>query len=479
MNSLFIMIFFLFLTGCLSGAIDDDELAIVFKDVSVIDANNGLRAGKSVIVSGNRIVEVGQVEEITIPSDAIVVDCRGKYLIPGLWDAHVHLTNRDIHKPTIFPLFIVNGITYLRDTSATLDLILPLREKAEETSRSYGLAPQIFITGPHIDGLQTSWASSVSAVSAEHARTIVDSLLNAGVDEFKIYELLPPEIYFEVLSMAKSKNYKVSAHVPLGMDVIEASNAGLGSIEHLNNLELSFSSDFDSLLQERRQMITDGSDKTGRELRGDIHRAQRQHALNSQDEERRKIVLETLADNNTMQVPTLAITASAEHRLFAREEWRKTFRFLPENTRTEWNERADKWVNQSPSDVEIAHANWAYDVIPDLVETGIGIMAGTDTPLSLLTPAFSLHEELALLVQAGLTPIQALEAATLRPAQYFGLENQQGSIAKGMRADLVILDANPLEDITNTQRIWTVMRDGHLHTRDELDKIIAQLENPQ
>jgi hypothetical protein len=465
--------FMLFFMGCSPKTTNDGEVTFVFEDVSVIDAINGFRAGQNVIVRGNRIIEVGPTGKIKKPSNSTTIDCRGKYLIPGLWDAHVHLTNSETLTPAMFLLFIVNGITYIRDTSGHLDLLLPLREEA---SLSEGMAPRVFITGPHIDGLQISWNSSVSAISPERARTIVDSLINAGVDQIKVYELIPPDIYFEVLSVARSRGFKVSAHVPLGMDVIEASNAGLGSIEHLNNLEMACSADFDSLLKARQQMIAAGSKKSGGELREEIYRAQRLHAVQTQDEERRNTVLKTLADNNTWQVPTLAIVTSAEYRIFARDDWRKTFRYLPEPNRSEWEKSAIRMTERPASEVELAHANWAYDIVPRFVEAGIGIMAGTDSPLALLTPGFSLHEELVLLVRAGLTPMQALEAATLRPAQFLGLEKQQGTIAKGMLADLVILDANPLEDIANTQRIRAVMRDGHLHTREALDKMLAQLE---
>ncbi|MEX2404668.1 MAG: amidohydrolase family protein, partial [Balneolales bacterium] len=405
-----------------------------------------------------------------------IVDGSGKYMIPGLWDAHGHLENTDALTPAMFPLLIVNGITYFRDTSANLDFILPMRKKAEEASRSNGMAPQVFMSGPHIDGLQTSWDTSVSAVSAKQAESIVDSLINAGVNEIKLYDLLSPDIYFEVLSMANSKGLNVSAHVPMAMDVVEASDAGLASMEHMRHLEFSLSSDWETLLKQRQEMIAESPEKSGRELRGEIHEAQRLHAFQTQDEERRATVLRTLAENNTWQVPNLTLGASAEHRIFTSDEWKKTFRYLPESVRSEWEERAISMAEEPPSEVGLARANWAYDMIPRLAEAGIGIMAGTDMPLALQTPGFSLHEELALLVHAGLTPMQAIEAATLHPAQYFGLENQQGTIAKDMKADLVILDANPLEDITNTQRLNAVMRNGHLHTRDDLDKILDQLE---
>ena len=469
--------FFIFVfTGCISGGSGDKENIFVFKDVSVIDAINGLRLEQTVIIRGNQIVEAGPAKEVRVPSGATVIDCKGKYLIPGLWDAHIHITNTEALRPVMLTLFIVNGITYVRDTGATLHSILPIRKKAEELAMTNGMAPRVFMTGPHMDGLQLSWESSVSAVSVEQARFIIDCLINAGVDELKVYDLLKPEVCFEVLSTGRNKGFRVSSHVPLGMDVIEASNAGLSSMEHMYNLEMSCSSEWESLLKARQKMIAEGSGKSGRELRESIYRAQRLPAFKTQDETRRNLVLKTLAENKTWQVPTLAIIAQAEHRIFARDDWQQTFRYLPEPVRSEWMRSAIARTNQSPSEEDLAHASWAYDMIPRLVEAGVGIMAGTDMPLALLTPGFSLHEELALLVRSGLTPLQAIEAATLRPAQYFRLEHQQGSIAKGMMADLVLLDANPLEDITNTQKIWAVMRNGFLHTREKLDEILNQME---
>lgn len=467
-----ILIFFI---GCTSQESSDNESVYVFENVNVIDAVDGLRTAQSVVVRGNEIVEVGENGEISEPSGATVIDGSGKYMIPGLWEAHGHLSNTEAMRKTMFPLLIVNGITYFRDTSATLESILPIRQNAEEASE-YGMAPRVFITGPHIDGAQTSWNSSVSVTSVDQVEPVLDTLFNVEIDEIKIYDLLSPEIFFEVLSIANSEGYNVSAHVPLAMDVVEASNAGLDAMEHMSNLEFSLSSEWEALLQERQQMIAEGTEKEGRELRADIYEAQRLHAIQTQDEERREEVFNVLAENNTWQVPTLSLTSMAKHQLYARDDWQETFKYLPESVRTEWEENARSMSEQSPTETELAHANWAYDVIPLLAEAGVGIMAGTDMPLVMQTPGFVLHEELSLLVRSGLTPMQAIEAATLRPAQYFGLENQQGAIAEGMLADLVLLNANPLDDITNTQEINAVMRDGHLHTRADLDEILAQLE---
>jgi len=472
-----VTIFFLF-AGCSNNGVKTGDTVFFLKDVTLIDAVHGSRPDQSMIIRGNRIAEAGPADEIRKPAGATFVDCSGKFIIPGLWDAHAHLTNSENLMPAMFPLLIVNGITYVRDAAAELDLILPLLKKASEAVELSGMAPEIFIAGPHLDGIQLSWSSSVSAVSVEQARFIIDCLIRAGVDQVKVYDLLAPDVCHEVLSYAGSKGYKVSAHVPLAMDVVDVSNAGLASMEHMYNLEMSCSSDWDSLLKARQRMIKEGKELSGRELREKIYHSQRLHSFKTQDEERRKTVLKALADNNTWQVPTLTIIAPAEHRIFARNDYKKTFRYLPEPTRSEWEKGAAIRAEQAASEEELAHAFWAYDMIPRLVEAGVGIMAGTDMPLAHLTPGFSLHEELALLVRSGLTPLQAIEAATLRPAQFFGLEKQQGSIAPGMLADLVILDANPLENITNTHRIWAVMRNGHLHSREKLDEILSRLENP-
>jgi imidazolonepropionase-like amidohydrolase len=465
------------LMGCKSGRSPENPRSVVFRNVTVIDAVNGLRTHQSVITEGSMIVGSGPEKGIRKPEGAKVIDCRGKYLIPGLWDAHMHLTNNNALLPAMFPLLTVNGITCIRDAAAELNLILPLIAEARKASDSAGMAPEIFFIGPHLDGKQLSWSSSVSAETPEIARLIIDSLIKAGVNQVKVYDLLPGEVCLEVLSYAHTRGLKVSCHVPLAMDVVEVSDAGMASMEHMYNLEMSCSADWDSLLQARRKMIAAGSGMSGRELREYIYHSQRMHSFKTQDPARRDYVLKILAKNNTWQVPTLVIVAEAENRLFAREDYRRTFRYLPEPVRTEWEKISISRASQPPNDEGMAHAYWAYDMIPRLVEAGIGIMAGTDMPLAQLMPGYSLHEELALLVRSGMTPLQALESATLRPAQFFGIENCHGSIAKGMKADMILLEANPLDDIRNTQKISAVMRNGFLHTRDELDEILAGLEN--
>jgi len=467
-------------TGCSS------EGPTVFRNVTVIDAADSLRAGMTVVVDGDSISAVEQYGEEELPAGATIIDGEGRYLIPGLWDAHVHFSyNMDLSE-SMFPLFLANGITSLRDTGGQLHLVMPFKE---QSMRNPETTPRLMIAGPLLDGVPRVYDGGpgrpnlgIGAGSPEEAARIVDSLVSAGVDQIKSYEMLTPEAYSAVLDRATSLGMKVTGHVPLSMDVIDASEQGLDSMEHLRNLEMACSSNWKSLLQERRTLLVDGrSEMRGGQLRSIIHSAQRIRAIKSQDAERCSEVLAALAENETWQIPTIALVASGENRHFERDTWRAHFRYLPEPVRSDWRESAEERAEEAASESGIIFANWAYDMIGRLKRAGVDIMAGTDTPIGLLTPGYSLHEELRLLVQSGLTPLEAIEAATLRPAQYFGLENELGTVSEGKKADLVLLDANPLQDIANTGSIRAVMKNGHLFDRAALDHLLesAADRNPE
>lgn len=471
----------LFLTACASDQTRQEQgegqRQIIVQNVTVIDAVDGLRENQSVVVSGDQIVAVGEAEDIAVPEGAEVVDGQGRYLIPGLWDAHVHLTNTPAMRQAMFPLMIVNGITYVRDTAAELDDILAMREESVRLAESEGMAPDVYILGHHIDGRWLSWDSSVSAVTPEEALAHMNELEEVGVDEMKVYELLSPEVFHTVVQEAADRGYKVTAHVPLTMDVVEASDAGLSAMEHMQNLELSCSGVWQEMLDERRQLIAEGTDLTGNEFRQSLKELHTLRALQTQDDERCSEVLGTLARNQTWQIPTLTITTLEGHRLYDRPQWRETFRYLPEQVEAAWLEQAEQMSQTVSSEAGLAYSEWVRTIIPQLPELGIPVMAGTDMPLALLTPGFSLHAELELLAEAGLSPMQVLHAATVAPAEWYGLEEKQGRIAEGMAADLVLLGENPLEDITATRNIEAVVRAGFLHTRSDLDEILHQLES--
>lgn len=453
--------------------------AIVIQNVTAIDAANGSRTGQTVIIRGKKVTEIGPTAEIDLPSNATVIDGTGKFLIPGLWDAHVHLTYEEELTPVMFDLFLVNGVTSIRDTGGLLEKVMPVKALADKDD---GSSPRVMVAGPLLDGVPTVYNGEgnrpkigLGAANPEEAVRLVQEFNDAGVDLIKSYEMLTPESFEAVLSKAKELNKLVTGHVPLSMDVIEASNLGLNSMEHLRNLEMACSGDFDSLLNARRELLENDDNLSGGELRSSIHEAQRYYAIANQDDDRTREVLGTLAINQTWQIPTLTILAAMQNRVFDRLAWRNKYKYLPDSVESRWSTYS-KQIAQIPTDQNaIDYANWGFNMIRKLDEAEVPIMAGTDTPIFFLTPGYSLHEELRLLVNAGLSPIRAIEAATLAPARYFGIENELGTIEPGKYADLVLLDANPIVDINNTRSINSVVKSGKLMSRTDLDGILQKL----
>ncbi|NRB46595.1 MAG: amidohydrolase family protein [Saprospiraceae bacterium] len=450
-------------------------------NVTVIDSKQNRLDQQTVLVNGNKIEQVGPTAEIDLPESVQLIDGTGKFLIPGLWDAHVHLTYDEDIGPSMFKLFMVNGVTSIRDTGGQLDLMQPYREEAQANPTGI---PRLKFSGPLLDGLPRVYDGStpfrpnlsVGIRTANQARNRVNELAAAGVDLIKAYEMLQPEILEAVLEAAAKKGLPVTGHVPLSTDVITASNAGLRSIEHMRNLEMSCTLDWEKLMETRRKELKAGIREAGGDLRSRLHQLQRTYAIENQDSAIRAKVLGTLAKNNTWLVPTLAILAFRENRVYARPDWREKFKYLPDSIGSRWLVNAKRLAKLPLDSAGIKFANWGYDMVGRLPEAGVGIMAGTDTPIAFLTPGFSLHEELRLLVNSGLTPLQALEAATVKPAEYFNMQDELGTVVAGKIADLLLLDANPLDDIENTQRIRAVIKDGYLHDRTKLDTWLQELE---
>jgi hypothetical protein len=259
------------------------------------------------------------------------------------------------------------------------------------------------------------------------------------------------------------------------MDGLEVAASGIHGMEHLRNLELACARDHARLLEERRALLANPRGLPGWALRRDIHAAQRQVAFSGEDPERCATVIAALAEHRVFQTPTLTITSGDVARLFGDSAFAATFGYLPHAVASAWCKTATERLQAPPAELAIAHTRWAVSMVPRLAAAGVPIMAGTDTPIGLLTPGFSLHEELRMLVEAGLSARDVLVSATRTPAQFLGLEDELGAIAPGRLADLVLLDADPLADIRNTRRIQAVIRGGALYDRAALDRMLDEL----
>lgn len=451
---------------------------LAFTTVNVVDVERGeILADQAVVISDNRIVGVGPSGQVSIPSSTRIVDGADKYLVPGFWDMHVHLFDVDTPGATevTFPLLIANGVTGVRDTGSLLDLLLYWRNEVT-TGRSVG--PRIVGTGPMLDGPPVVYSPMSTVLRTPNdARRTVQMLAQRGADFVKAYEMLRPDVFLAVVEESRTLGLPVAAHVPLTLLAGDVSNAGVRSFEHLRNIELACSRDAEALLESRIQLLEEGTDRIGSELRNEIHWLQRPLALASYDPNRCAALLDRLAQNETYQTVTLFLSTKESRRPDRLDHIRDTLRYTPEIDQVawkKWSQAVDSYESEH-SAARRAHSDWLMRLVRDMRDAGVPLLAGSDVSVPWMVPGFSLHEELAILVEAGLTPAEALRTATITPANFFGASDRFGSVREGRFADLVLLDANPLNDIANTTRIHGVMANGNYYDRSLLDEMLASV----
>lgn len=454
------------------------QTVMLIENVTAIDAKNGSRSHVDVRMSGGTITSVSPHASWKLKSGTKRIDGAGKFLIPGLWDAHVHLTyTKGVDHRTFFPLSLAHGVTSLRDTGGHLNLLKEAREIAD----SDALAPDLYVSGPLIDGSPRVYDGhnivfadlAVAAATPEEGVKIVDGLAKQGVDFIKAYEMLSPETFAAIVARARFHNLPVATHSPLSMSVRATTKSGVADMQHLRNLELACVKDPDALLEKRSAMIKAFDAPNAGALRSSIHKAQRSLAAQQYDKAKCDNLIETLAKENVIQTPTIALSNFGSKGVFATERWAKTFEMLPPKVANLWRKQTALYAKRKPDQGRLAYLAWSKSLITQMNAKDIVFMAGTDAPIAFLTPGISLHEELAMLVDAGLSPMQALKAATITPAAYFGKENAIGTIAKGMKADLVLLNSNPLTNIRNSTDISAVLKDGRYLNRAKLDALLA------
>ncbi|MDH4110406.1 MAG: amidohydrolase family protein [Gammaproteobacteria bacterium] len=431
---------------------------IAISDVTVIDATNGVREHQTVIFDGDEITAVLPADG-PIPAVTDTIDGSGGYLIPGLWDMHVHLTYDERFTEAMPAMFLAYGITSVRDTGGMIPLLEPVvgRMRAPDA-----IAPRVFFSGPLQDGRFVVYDGDsrpeIGAQNAtpEAARASVNALADAGVDFIKVYEMVTPAVFEALVGTARQRGLPVAAHVPLSMLASQAGPA-VDSMEHLRNIELDCADNGAALYEERLTILNSHEQGAGFELRSRLHALQRLPAIGRHDEARCARTIATLA--STIQVPTLRLLTLSLHPPFVREDWADGLSHTPAEAAADWARAGTEWLTaEEPRDT--TYDEWGLRMVGRMHAAGVPIAAGTDTPIGYAIPGYSLHTELERLVEAGLAPLEAIGAATLRPAEFFSLQGEMGAIEAGMRADLVLLDADPLADIRNTRRIRAVVSKG-------------------
>jgi imidazolonepropionase-like amidohydrolase len=450
------------LHGCASVSSTRSADAIAIVGVTVVDPSSTQPAtpDQTILITGGVIRAVGPSSAITLPEGARRVDARGKFAIPGLWDAHVHFMNTGV---TALPLLVAHGVTSVREMGGYID-----STRAWQARMNAGtlIGPRIVTPGPilesprYLQGVVERSARANSQLALRvlpyrirvgnsiEARRAIDSLVKLRVDFVKVRTSANPESFYAILREARRAGLRVAAHQQ-GVSLRSALDSGQADLEH-------------AILP----------------------------PLSRLSEATRDSVYRKFLDNGAWYTPTLTVSRalmlsgdSAARAIFSPDAIRLDERrayasaWLLGWWRMQVDERAGDTASTRAATVEEAYRSSASDV-SRMRELGVNILAGTDAGSVLVYPGFALHEELRLLVEdAKLTPRDALWSATIGPARFARLDDRLGALSAGKIADIVLLDGDPLRDIRHTRRIFAVVQAGRLFSRTELDALLAQVRS--
>jgi imidazolonepropionase-like amidohydrolase len=420
---------------------------VAFTHVSIIDGrDSSARADQTLIVADKRISAVGPSAAVHAPPGARVINARGKFLIPGLWDMHVHTTM--VGGRGVLELYVLNGVTGIRDMAGDWDT---LRLWRRDISRRALTGPRIVASGPYLEGGDIPVPHILARTPAEGIAG-VDSLVALSVDFVKVHGQLKPETYFAIARRARERRIPFAGHVSQAIGALAASDSGQKSIEHLLGIPASCTVAESLALRPRFTVQSALGRCTSRDL-GDMYA----HFVR----------------NGTWVTPTF--TAQFEVAMWPRREvpGDSLDHYLPRGMR-EFVAQIFPMPDSVPpgaDSVGLAMFEKRLKQVAAMHRAGVAVLTGTDAPLRNSPPGFGLHEELSLLVHGGMSPFEVLRAATFEPARYLGMLDSAGTVEQGKLADLVLLAANPLRDIHNTRRIVAVVADGRLFDGDSLQAI--------
>ena len=415
----------LFAAGLLVSAARVGAQTITIDNVTIVDVTNGrLQPRKTIVVDGKRIARIENATDET--RAAATLDGTGMFAIPGLWDMHIHafFTNDSARfhatSEVMLPLFVVNGVTGVRDLGSNLEASLAARDSVAAHQL---IGPRMLVSGPMIDGPTSGYAAAVKVATPDEARAAVRMLKERGVDLIKTQTLIPRDAYYAMADEATRLGIPFEGHVPREITAVEAVNARQRSFEHMIG-------------------VSDTSSTT----------------------------MAALARSRVWQCPTV-VNSVGTAASFASDPG---LPYWPRALVERWRRTAATRLEESDSAARAfrERGNRRLALVRKLYDAKVPFLAGTDAPAGYdLVPGTSLHRELELFVRAGLTPLQALQTATLNPARYFGRTADWGTVAPGKTADLVLLSRNPLVDIANTRSVVAVVADGRYYSPRELDAL--------
>lgn len=444
----------------------------VLINATVIDGTGGPPAKNStVVLAGDRILAVGRHPETPAAAGVRVIDLAGRYVLPGLWDLHTHSA---FFATTIPQLHVVHGVTGIREMWG-----LPETHDARKLIEAGELlGPRIVIGSNVVDGPPGFWEGADVVATETEARAAVHRAKDAGADFVKVYSLLSPECYAAIADEADRAGIRFAGHVPARVPVYDAVRLGQHTHEHMYNLFTSTTADAADRYAMLNSLPDDPEDPNG--WRARVQRLERE-SVAAHDPAAAAALFASMVERGVWQSPTLLVErrmSLSPETILNDPELNDLLRYIPITLREQWKAfmqdrppRTPEWVAE-----ELEFGDARMRLLARMADAGVDIVAGTDSGFNYVFPGVDLHKELELLVQAGLSPMRALRSATSDAARCVGLDDVSGTVSPGKQADLLVLDADPLADITNTRKIHAVIARGQYLDPAERTRILAEIE---
>lgn len=455
------------LLSCTKNA---ETVNLVITHAQVVDVKNGtVLPDRTVAIRNDTIIQIIEGSAGHFKA-ARTLDASGQYLIPGLWDMHVHFRGGDTlieENKKLIPLYLAHGITTIRDAGGDITPAVMQWKNAIVEGKMDG--PYIYTSGPKLDGPGGTWAGSIGIERVDQVSAALDSLEKIGVDYVKIYDSrISAEVFLEIIRQAEARGLKTTGHMPFTAKLGDAVDAGLDASEHLYYAMKACSPLEDSITAAVRE------NPVG-------FWSQLQGYIDSYDEETARAFFQKMATHKTAIVPTLYVGHTINRLADDDHQQDSMLAYIGRGIQSTYAGRVRGAKRASPAmrsmrqDMETLFQS----MVKPMQEAGVLVLAGSDCgPFnSFIYPGSSLHEELKLMVHnSGLSTAEALRAATLNGAIFFEKEQYYGSVEEGKIAELVLLDGNPLEEIEATQQISKVIVRGKVYDKKQLSEMMQAVK---
>ena len=432
---------------------------LVITNTNIIDVQTGeIIPNQDVVIIGDSIAAIKANKHNRNYEASEVVDGTDKYLIPGLWDMHTHTW---WGYEDFFPLLVANGVTGIREMFGNLEAVKNIRHEIENGAIQ---GPDIVTSGPLVDGSPPGWPGSDEAKTPEEGREIVRKQAEEGAEFIKVYSFLEQDVFEAIADESNKIGVAFGGHIPRKVKVEDAVKAGQKFIEHFNGMLEFTTKERDYYFSVMRGGAEDSVLS--------VFTERRRVLAENYDSARLKPLINLLAENQVWIDPTSVVNRAFGY--LDREEFTSDERiyYMPDYAIGDWDPKENRFLKTRKPEAFEYERMWYHkglEMMKPMLEGGVKFLAGTDYPNIYCYPGFSLHDELQIFVEeAGFSPLEALQTATINPAIFLEKENELGTVESGKRATLVLLNANPLEDINNTRKIEGVILRGDYLDGDSL-----------